>query len=70
MILSLVFLVKKILAITTIAIINIIKKIPSYKKILIEADEAIRVLTSEEQEKLAYEFAQYKGICGLYKIIK
>ena len=40
------------------------------KKILIEADEAIRALTSEEQEKLAYEFAQYKGICGLYKIIK
>lgn len=40
------------------------------KKLLIETDEAVRKLTLEEQQKLAYEFARYKGIYSLYQMIK
>lgn len=39
------------------------------KKLLLETDEAIRALTFEEQQKLAYEFAQYKGIYSLYQMM-
>ena len=40
------------------------------KKLLLETDEAIRSLTQEEQQRLAYEFMQYKGIYGLFKKIQ
>ena len=39
------------------------------KKLLLETDEAIRSLTQEEQQRLAYEFMQYKGIYGLYQMM-
>lgn len=39
------------------------------KKLLLEADNAIRALTQEQQQKLAYEFAQYKGVYGLFYML-
>lgn len=39
------------------------------KKLLFETDAAIAVLSLEEQRKLAYEFAQYKGICNLFQMM-
>ena len=39
------------------------------KKLLLETDEAIRSFTQEEQQRLAYEFMQYKGIYGLYQMM-
>ncbi len=39
------------------------------KKLLFETDKAIMKLTYEEQRKLAYEFAQYKGICNLFQMM-
>ncbi|MBR6513208.1 MAG: hypothetical protein IKT46_00090 [Clostridia bacterium] len=39
------------------------------KKLLLETDKAISALTLEEQRKLAYEFAQYKGIYSLFQMM-
>lgn len=39
------------------------------KKLLLETDKAIQALTPQEQQRLAYEFMQYKGIYGLYQMM-
>lgn len=39
------------------------------KKLLLETDKAIQLLSPYEQQKLAYEFMQYKAIYGLSKMI-
>ena len=39
------------------------------KKLLLEADRAIRALPQDQQQQLAYEFAQYKGIYGLFQMM-
>ena len=39
------------------------------KKLLLETDKAIQALTPQEQQKLAQEFFQYKGLCDLYQIL-
>ena len=39
------------------------------KKLLFETDKAIQVLTPQEQQKLAQEFFQYKGMYGLLKMV-
>lgn len=36
-------------------------------KLLLETDKAIRSLTLEEQQKLLYEFAKYKGTYSLFQ---
>lgn len=40
------------------------------KKLLFETDKAIQKLTTQEQRKLVGEFAQYKGMYGLYHMLK
>ena len=40
------------------------------KKLLFETDKAIQALTSKEQQKLAQEFFQYKGLYGLYQMMQ
>lgn len=40
------------------------------KKLLFETDKAIQVLTPQEQQKLAQEFFQYKGMYGLYQMMQ
>ncbi len=40
------------------------------KKMLLETDKAIQALTLQEQQKLAQEFLQYKGMYGLYLMIQ
>lgn len=40
------------------------------KKLLFETDKAIQVLTPQEQQKLAQEFLQYKGMYGLYQMMQ
>ena len=40
------------------------------KKLLFETDKAIQKLTTQEQQKLVGEFAQYKGMYGLYHMLK
>ena len=39
------------------------------KKLLLETDKAIQALTPQEQQKLAQEFFQYKGMYGLLKMV-
>lgn len=39
------------------------------KKLLLETDKAIQALPQDQQQKLACEFAQYKGIYGLLKMV-
>jgi len=39
------------------------------KKLLLETDAAINALPLEDQRKLAYEFAQYKGLCNLFQMM-
>ena len=39
------------------------------KKLLLETDKAIQALTQDQQQKLACEFAQYKRIYGLLKMV-
>lgn len=39
------------------------------KKLLLETDKAIQALTPQEQQKLAQEFFQYKGLYDLYQIL-
>ena len=38
------------------------------KKLLFETYKAIQALTPQEQQKLAQEFFQYKGMYGLYQM--
>ena len=40
------------------------------KKLLFETDKAIQILTTQEQQKLVGEFAQYKGMYGLYQMMQ
>ena len=40
------------------------------KKLLFETDKAIQALPQDQQQKLACEFAQYKGMYGLYHMLK
>lgn len=40
------------------------------KKLLLETDKAIQVLTPQEQQKLAQEFLQYIGMYGLYQMMQ
>ena len=40
------------------------------KKLLFETDKAIQILTTQEQHKLVGEFAQYKGMYGLYQMMQ
>lgn len=40
------------------------------KKLLFETDKAIQALTPQEQQKLAKEFFQYKGMYGLYQMMQ
>ena len=40
------------------------------KKLLFETDKVIQVLTPQEQQKLAQEFFQYKGMYGLYQMMQ
>ena len=40
------------------------------KKLLFETDKAIQILTTEEQQKLVGEFAEYKGMYGLYQMMQ
>lgn len=40
------------------------------KKLLFETDKAIQVLIPQEQQKLAQEFLQYKGMYGLYQMMQ
>ena len=40
------------------------------KKLLFETDAAIELLTLHEQQKLAREFLQFKGMYGLYQIMQ
>lgn len=40
------------------------------EKLLFETDKAIQALTQQEREKLISEFAKYKGIYGLYQMLK
>lgn len=40
------------------------------QKLLLETDKAIQALTPQEQQKLAQEFFQYKGMYGLYQIMQ
>lgn len=39
------------------------------KKLLFETDRAIRALPQDQQQQLAYEFAQYKGIYNLFQMM-
>ena len=39
------------------------------KKLLLETDRAIRALPQEQQQQLAYEFVQYKGLYDLFQMI-
>ena len=39
------------------------------KKLLLETDRAIRALPQDQQQQLAYEFVQYKGIYGLFQMM-
>ena len=39
------------------------------KKLLLETDRAIRALPQDQQQQLAYEFAQYKAIYGLFQMM-
>ena len=40
------------------------------QKLLLETDKAIQALTPQEQQKLAQEFLEYKGMYGLYQMIQ
>ena len=40
------------------------------KKLLFETDKAIQTLTTQEQQKLVVEFAEYKGMYGLYQMMQ
>ena len=40
------------------------------KKLLFETDKAIQKLTTQEQQKLVGEFAQYKGMYDLYQMMQ
>ena len=40
------------------------------KKLLFETDKAIQILTTQEQQKLVVEFADYKGMYGLYQMMQ
>lgn len=40
------------------------------KKLLFETDKAIQALTSKEQQKLAQDFFQYKGLYDLYQMMQ
>ena len=40
------------------------------EKLLFETYNAIQALTQQEREKLISEFAQYKGMYGLYRMIQ
>lgn len=40
------------------------------EKLLFETDKAIQALTPQEQQKLAQEFLEYKGMYGLYQMIQ
>ena len=40
------------------------------KKLLFETDKAIQALTPQEQQKLAQEFFQYKGMYDLYQMMQ
>lgn len=40
------------------------------KKLLFETDKAIQILTTQEQQKLVGEFAEYKGMYGLYQMMQ
>ena len=40
------------------------------KKLLLETYKAIQALTPQEQQKLAQEFFQYKGMHGLYQMMQ
>ena len=40
------------------------------KKLLFETDKAIQILTTQEQQKLVVEFAEYKGMYGLYQMMQ
>ena len=40
------------------------------KKMLFETDKAIQILTTQEQQKLVGEFAEYKGMYGLYQMMQ
>lgn len=39
-------------------------------KLLLETDKAVQLLTQQEQQKLAQEYLQYKGMHGLYQLMK
>lgn len=39
-------------------------------KLLLETDKAVQLLTQQEQQKLAQEYLQYKGMHGLYQLKK
>lgn len=40
------------------------------KKLLLETDNAIQLLSPKEQQMLAKEFLQYKGMYGLYRLME
>ncbi len=40
------------------------------KKLLFETDKAVQALTPQEQNNLAHEYVQYKGIYGLYQMMQ
>lgn len=40
------------------------------KKLLFETDKAIQTLTIQEKQKLVVEFAEYKGMYGLYQMMQ
>ena len=40
------------------------------KKLLFETDKAIQILTTQEQQKLVGEFAEYKGMFCIYKMMQ
>lgn len=40
------------------------------KKLLFETDKAIQILTTQEQQILVGEFAEYKGMYGLYQMMQ
>ena len=40
------------------------------KKLLFETDKSIQALTPQEQQKLAQEFFQYKGMYDLYQMMQ
>ncbi len=39
-------------------------------KLLLETDNAVQLLTQQELQKLAQEYLQYKGMHGLYQMMR